>query len=97
MESWRKNYLTVWVALFTTSMGLMAFLPTLTVYVGERYGITDPIELTFWGSIVYGAAPLAAAVFGPLWGALGPPLRAGPASLIAEMRNCAVARCTIRR
>ncbi len=71
MESWRKNYLTVWVALFTTSMGLMAFLPTLTVYVGERYGITDPIELTFWGSIVYGAAPLAAAVFGPLWGALG--------------------------
>jgi len=62
LEPWRKNYLTVWAALFTTSMGLMAFLPVLTIYVGERFGITDPVELTFWGSVVYGAAPLAAAL-----------------------------------
>ena len=71
VDPWRKNYLTVWTALFTTSMGLMAFLPVLTIYVGERFGIVDPVELTFWGSVVYGAAPLSAAVAGPLWGALG--------------------------
>ena len=71
MEPWRKNYLAVWTALFTTSMGLMAFLPVLAIYVGERYGITDPVELTFWGSLVYGAAPLSAAIVGPVWGALG--------------------------
>lgn len=71
MEPWRKNYLAVWTSLFATSMGLMSFLPVLTIYVGESFGVTDPVELTFWGSVVYGVAPLSAAVVGPVWGALG--------------------------
>lgn len=71
METSRKNYLAVWTSLFATSMGLMSFLPVLTIYVGERYGVTDPVELTFWGGLVYGVAPFGAAIVGPLWGALG--------------------------
>ncbi len=89
MEPWRKNYLTVWTALFTTSMGLMAFLPVLTIYVGERYGVTDPVELTYWGSVVYGAAPLSAALCGPLWGALGDRVGKKAMAVRANLAICA--------
>lgn len=89
LEPWRKNYLTVWTALFTTSMGLMAFLPVLTIYVGERFGVTDPVELTFWGSMVYGAAPLAAAVCGPVWGALGDRVGKKAMAVRANLAICA--------
>jgi MFS transporter, DHA1 family, multidrug resistance protein len=67
----RANFRVVAVALFATSMGLMVFLPVLSLYVGERFSIDDPRELAFQGSIIYGAAPLSAAIAGPLWGALG--------------------------
>jgi DHA1 family multidrug resistance protein-like MFS transporter len=66
-----RNFRAVWPSLFATSMGLMAFLPVLALYVKERFGIRDPAELRFLASVIYGAAPLAAAVVGPLWGALG--------------------------
>ncbi len=52
-------------------MGLMAVLPVLPLFVQERYGIDDPVALAAWVSVVYGMAPLSAALFGPLWGALG--------------------------
>ena len=52
-------------------MGLMAFLPVLGLYVQERFGIADARELASWTSLIYGAAPLAAAIAGPIWGALG--------------------------
>ena len=91
MEPWRKNYLVVWASLFSTSMGLMAFLPSLTVYVGERFGITDPAELTLWGGIIYGVAPFSAALCGPLWGALGDRMGKKP---MAVRANVAIALTT---
>jgi MFS transporter, DHA1 family, multidrug resistance protein len=67
----RSNYRAVWLSLFATSMGLMAFLPVLALYVEERFGIEEPGELAFWAGLIYGAGPFAAACLGPLWGALG--------------------------
>ena len=52
-------------------MGLMAVLPVLPLFVQERYGIDDPAELAAWVSVVYGIAPLSAALAGPIWGTLG--------------------------
>jgi len=52
-------------------MGLMAFLPVLALYVEEEFGITDPQDVAFWASIIYGAGPLSAACMGPIWGAMG--------------------------
>lgn len=52
-------------------MGLMAFLPVLALHVHERFGIDEAHGLVFWASLIYGAAPFTAAVFGPMWGALG--------------------------
>ncbi len=85
MSPWHRNYLAVWVSLFTTSMGLMAFLPVLTVYIGEAYGIRDPDELTFWGSLIYGVAPLTAAILGPVWGGLGDRVGKKPMAIRANL------------
>ena len=49
----------------------MAFLPVLALYVEEQLGVSDPQEVAFWASVIYGAGPLSAACMGPLWGAMG--------------------------
>lgn len=72
-------------------MGLMAFLPMLALYVRERFGIVDQAELSLWAGLVYGAAPLSAAIAGPLWGALGD--RAGKKPM-AIRANVAIALTT---
>lgn len=72
-------------------MGLMAFLPTLALYLRERFGIADDAELVAQTSRIYGAAPLAAAFAGPIWGALGD--RAGKKPM-AIRANVAIAVTT---
>ncbi|MBK8100854.1 MAG: MFS transporter [Planctomycetes bacterium] len=91
MHPWQRNYLAVWPSLFATSMGIMAYLPVLALYVEERFGITDPIELAFWAGIIYGTAPFAAAVCGPIWGGLGDRLGKKPMAIRA---NLAIAATT---
>jgi DHA1 family multidrug resistance protein-like MFS transporter len=71
LQRGRRNLIAVWPSLFATSMGLMAFLPVLPLYVHERFGIAYGPELASWSSLIYGAAPFAAAIAGPVWGALG--------------------------
>ncbi len=73
-------------------MGLMAFLPVIALYVRERFGIEDPAQLRFQASVIYGAAPLAAAVVGPLWGALGDRTGKKPMAIRA---NVAIALTTL--
>lgn len=71
LESWRRNLWAVWPSLFAVSMGLMAFLPMLPIYVRERFGIVDEHDAARWAGLIYGVAPLTAAVLGPLWGSIG--------------------------
>ncbi|GDY02423.1 MFS transporter [Planctomycetota bacterium] len=71
-------------------MGLMAFLPELTFYVGQRFKITDPDELTFWGGMIYGAAPFSAALAGPIWGALGDRRGRRPMAIRANLAIAAI-------
>lgn len=66
-------------------MGLMAFLPVLALYVRERFRIDDEKELAFWASLIYGIAPLTAAVLGPLWGGLGDRLGKKPMAIRANV------------
>ncbi len=72
-------------------MGLMAVLPTLALYVEERFGMHDPDELTRWAGFIYGVAPLSAAIAGPVWGALGDRLGKKPMAIRA---NVAIALTT---
>ncbi|MEM7201590.1 MAG: MFS transporter [Planctomycetota bacterium] len=71
LERWRRNFIAVWPGLFATSLGLTAVIPTLPLYIEERFGITDPAAIQRWTAIVFGAGPIAASVCGPFWGALG--------------------------
>lgn len=91
MDPGRRNFHAVWPSLFATSMGLMAFLPVLALYVQERFGIDDPAELAFWVGIIYGVAPLCAAFAGPLWGGLGDRIGKKPMAIRA---NLAIAATT---
>ncbi len=69
--SWQRNYYAVWPSLLLVSMGLMSILPSLPLYIEERFGIVDPQRLRLWTGAIWAGAPLAAACIGPLWGALG--------------------------
>ena len=51
MES-RRNFLAVWPSLFVVSMGLMAFVPMLPLYIAERFGIQDPGGQRRWAGWV---------------------------------------------
>lgn len=81
----------MWPSLFATSMGLMAILPTLALYIEERFAIADPDELARWSGFIYGVAPLTAAIAGPVWGALGDRLGRKPMAIRA---NLAIAATT---
>lgn len=91
MDHARRNFHAVWPSFVATSMGLMAFLPVLPLYVQERFAIDDPVALAGWASAIYGAAPLAAAIAGPMWGVLGD--RAGKKPM-AIRANLAIAVTT---
>jgi MFS transporter, DHA1 family, multidrug resistance protein len=84
LDRGRRNFHAVWPSLFATSMGLMAFLPMLPLYVQERFGIEDAAELLFWAGVIYGAAPLSAAVAGPVWGAMGDRIGKKPMAIRAN-------------
>ncbi len=70
MESWKRTYWAVWTANLITSIGMMSFLPFFPTLLREM-GLTDRDEIATWAGILYGAAPLSAALMSPLWGALG--------------------------
>lgn len=70
MQAWKRTYWTVWVANLVTSVGLMSFVPFFPAHLA-RMGMSERGEIEVWSGLLYGAAPLTAALAGPLWGALG--------------------------
>ena len=48
----------------------MAVVPTLGLYLHDRFGL-EGASLQTWTGVVYAAAPLTAAVMGPIWGLVG--------------------------
>ncbi len=85
LDPGRRNFHAVWPSLFATSMGLMAFLPVLPLYVQERFGIDDEAELAAWAGLIYGAAPFSAALAGPIWGAFGDAAGKKPMAIRANL------------
>jgi DHA1 family multidrug resistance protein-like MFS transporter len=66
----QKELRKVWFAVFTSSLAMMSVLPHLPRYLEERFELSGD-EWAIFSGLVFGAAPLAAAFAGPLWGALG--------------------------
>jgi DHA1 family multidrug resistance protein-like MFS transporter len=70
MASWRRTFWAVWFANLIAGVAMMSILPFFPVHL-EALGLTDRDAIATWTGLLYGAAPLSAAVASPLWGALG--------------------------
>ena len=70
MQVWRRTFWSVFVANLVTAIGMMSFLPFFPVHLAEL-GLEDPDAIARWTGLCAGAAPLAAALMSPFWGALG--------------------------
>ncbi len=70
MDTWRRTWWSVWTANFVTSIGMQSFLPFFPSLL-EDLGLHDRAEVAVWAGVLYGAAPLSAAIMSPLWGSLG--------------------------
>ena len=70
MTPWQRTYWVVFVANLVTAIGMMSFLPFFPGIL-EELGVTDVEERMLWTGVLFGAAPLAASVMGPVWGSLG--------------------------
>ena len=67
---WKRTHRAVWVANLATAVGMMSFLPFFPSHL-EQLGVQGEGALALWTGVVFGAAPLSAAVMSPIWGALG--------------------------
>jgi DHA1 family multidrug resistance protein-like MFS transporter len=70
MQEWKRTYAAVFAADLITAIGMMSFLPFFPSYLTEL-GVPEGRALLLWTGVVFGAAPLSAAVMGPLWGSIG--------------------------
>ena len=70
MERWKQTYWAVWVSNLVTAIGMMSFLPFFPGHL-RALGVTDPASIATWAGVIYGTAPLSAALTAPIWGALG--------------------------
>ena len=70
MGSWKRTYWVVWSSNLITAIGMMSFLPFFPGHL-MGMGLEDPDEIAAWTGVIFGAAPLAASVMTPIWGALG--------------------------
>jgi DHA1 family multidrug resistance protein-like MFS transporter len=69
-QRWRRTFWSVWAANLVTTMGLQSFLPFFPSHL-EELGVVGRPLVAVWTGAVFGAAPLAAALTGPVWGWLG--------------------------
>jgi len=70
MQGWQRTYWVVFFANLVTAAGMMSFLPFFPALV-EGFGIEDEGLRAVWSGVLFGAAPLSAALMGPVWGSLG--------------------------
>jgi len=84
VEVWRRNFRVVWAANFVTAVGMTTFLPLFPLHLAE-IGVVGDHAVAIWSGALVAAAPLTAAVMGPLWGALGDRVGRKPMLLRANL------------
>src|SRR5262245_53254269 len=70
IRGWRATFWAVFASNLFASAGLMCFLPFFPTLL-EHLGMEDAHARAVWSGILFGAAPLAAAFSGPVWGSIG--------------------------
>ena len=69
LESWKRNFYSIWVAEFLAIAGFGALGPILPFYIQEL-GITDPGQVKIWVGLVQSSGGVTLAIFAPIWGRL---------------------------
>lgn len=69
-EQWQRNQYALTFAVFVSSVGFAFVTPFLPLYV-QDLGIKDVEEAAFWSGLLFAASPLLAALFAPVWEAIG--------------------------
>jgi DHA1 family multidrug resistance protein-like MFS transporter len=70
LTPWKRTFWIVYAANLITAVGMMSFIPFFPSYL-EELGVRDRAAVQLWSGVAFGAAPLAAAVMGPIWGSIG--------------------------
>ncbi len=70
MSAWKRTWWVVFAANLITSIGMMSFLPFFPSILSDL-GVVDEEARKVWAGVLFGAAPLAAAIMGPIWGSIG--------------------------
>lgn len=67
METWKRNLIVCWFAVFIVSSGMSQMAPMLPLYI-EHLGIYDTAAIAQWSGIVFGCNFISLAIFSPIWG-----------------------------
>lgn len=70
MEAWKRNLYMMWFVQFGAGITLSFIFSFIPLYL-PQLGITDTHQIAVWSGLLMGAAPLFAALMGPVWGNLG--------------------------
>ena len=70
MSGWRRTFWVICFSNLVAGAAISSFLPFFPSLL-EEVGLEDVHERALWSGILFGAAPLSAAVMGPLWGSIG--------------------------
>jgi len=70
MDTWKRNLVILWIALFFAATGLSAVVPFLPLFIREL-GVTNLSETSRWSGYVFSAPFMVSFFIIPLWGSLG--------------------------
>jgi DHA1 family multidrug resistance protein-like MFS transporter len=69
MQTWRRNFYTLWVAELVAVAGFTVVIPFLPYYV-QDLGVTELEEVEFWSGLLFASQAIAMAIFSPIWGSV---------------------------
>jgi DHA1 family multidrug resistance protein-like MFS transporter len=70
VDAGRRNLFVVFISNFVAATGMAGFLPAFPLIL-EKLDVHDHARVALWTGLLTGAAPFAAAIAGPFWGAVG--------------------------
>jgi DHA1 family multidrug resistance protein-like MFS transporter len=69
MQTWRRNFYTLWVAELVAVAGFTVVIPFLPYYVQEL-GVIELEQVEFWSGLLFAFHAVAMAIFSPIWGSV---------------------------
>ena len=72
--NWKSNLILIWICQFISISSFGFGMPFAAYYMQQDLGVTDKLQLDLYVALFSAAAPLALAIFSPIWGVIGDPM-----------------------